>query len=68
MFELNNKQRKYFGLELVEGSWDKVEFKGDTYRPDSILYFDGDTIKKMSYQLTQIIKKHNSMSRLRIVN
>lgn len=46
MFELNNKQRKYFGLEPVEDSWDKVQFKGDTYRPDSILYFDGDTIKK----------------------
>lgn len=46
MFELNNKQRKYFGLELVEDSWDKVQFKGDTYRPDSILYFEGDTIKK----------------------
>jgi hypothetical protein len=46
MFELNNKQRKYFGLEPVENSWDKVQFKGDTYRPDSILYFEGDTIKK----------------------
>ncbi|WP_289056039.1 immunity 26/phosphotriesterase HocA family protein [Carboxylicivirga marina] len=46
MFELDNKQRKYFGLEPVEDSWEKVQFKGDTYRPDSILYFDGDTIKK----------------------
>ncbi|TAJ10498.1 hypothetical protein DMA11_18890 [Marinilabiliaceae bacterium JC017] len=46
MFELNNNQRKYFGLEPVKDSWDKVQFKGDTYRPDSILYFEGDTIKK----------------------
>lgn len=46
MFELNNNQRKYFGLEPVMDSWDKVQFKGDTYRPDSILYFEGNTIKK----------------------
>lgn len=46
MFELNNDQRKYFGLEPVMDSWDKVQFKGDTYRPDSILYFEGNTIKK----------------------
>jgi hypothetical protein len=46
MFELNNNQRKYFGLESVKNSWDKIQFKGDTYRPDSILYFEGCTIKK----------------------
>lgn len=46
MKELTNNQRKYFGLEPVMDSWDKVQFKGDTYRPDSILYFDGDTIRK----------------------
>lgn len=46
MFELNNNQRKYFGLEPVLRSWDKVAFKGDFCRPDSILYFEGDTIKK----------------------
>lgn len=46
MFELNNNQRKYFGLEPVKDKWDRVAFKGDTYRPDSILYFEGDTIKK----------------------
>jgi hypothetical protein len=46
MFELNNNQRRYFGLEPVMDTWDKVQFKGDTYRPVSILYFEGDTIKK----------------------
>lgn len=46
MTELTNDQRKYFGLEPVMDSWDKVQFKGDTYRPDSILYFEEDTIKK----------------------
>ena len=46
MTELTNDQRKYFGLEPVMDSWDKVQFKGDRYRPDSILYFEGDTIKK----------------------
>ena len=46
MFELNNNQRKYFGLEPVQDSWDQVPFKGDAYRPDSVLYFDGNTIKK----------------------
>jgi len=46
MKELTNEQRKYFGLDPVINSWDKVQFKGDAYRPDSILYFEGDTIKK----------------------
>jgi len=46
MIELTNDQRKYFGLEPVIDLWDKVQFKGDTYRPDSILYFERDTIKK----------------------
>lgn len=46
MTELTNDQRKYFGLEPIMDSWDKVQFKGDTYRPDSILYFEGDTIRK----------------------
>ncbi len=45
-FELTNKQREYFGLEPVGKHWDKVSFKGDAYRPSSILYFDGDIIKR----------------------
>ena len=46
MHELTNKQREYFGLSPIENHWDKVLFKGDTYRPDSYLYFDKDTIKR----------------------
>ncbi|MDO4727714.1 MAG: immunity 26/phosphotriesterase HocA family protein [Bacteroidota bacterium] len=46
MYELNNEQRRYFGLEPIEAHWDRVIFKGDQYRPESILYFEGDTIKR----------------------
>ena len=45
-FELNNTERTYLGLELVQENWEKIILKGDTYRPDSILYFDNNTIKK----------------------
>jgi hypothetical protein len=45
-FELTNEQRTYFGLEPTNSNWVKVSLKGDTYRPDSIIYFDGDVIKK----------------------
>lgn len=45
-FELSNEQRKYFGLAPIEPHWEKVSFKGDSYRPDSILYYDGDVIKR----------------------
>lgn len=45
-FELTNDHRLYFGLEPIDPSWDKVLLKGDTYRPESVIYFDGDTIKR----------------------
>lgn len=45
-YELTNSQREYFGLDPIEKHWDKVAFKGDTYRPDSFLYFEGNTIKR----------------------
>lgn len=45
-YELTNDQRKYFGLDPVEKNWDRVIFKGDTYRPESIFYFDKYTIKR----------------------
>lgn len=45
-FELTNKQREYLGLDPIESHWDKVLFKGDAHRPDSILYFNGNTIKR----------------------
>lgn len=46
MFELDNKQREYLGLEPVLKTWDKLPLKGDAYRPDTILYFEGEIIKK----------------------
>ncbi len=56
MFELSNHQRIFFGLDPVLDSWDKVAFKGDNYRPDSILYFEGNTIKK---HVISIEKEYN---------
>lgn len=46
MFELNNEQKAYFGLDAVQQSWERVEFAGDRFRPASVLYFEGDVIKK----------------------
>jgi hypothetical protein len=46
MFELSNKQRQFFGLESIKPSWKKVLFKGDKYRPDSLLFYEKDIIKK----------------------
>ncbi|WP_167851983.1 immunity 26/phosphotriesterase HocA family protein [Hymenobacter elongatus] len=57
-FELTNNQRKYFGLDPIESHWDRVIFKGDTYRPESILYYDKDTIKR------HIISTDNKYSEL----
>jgi hypothetical protein len=45
-FELTNKQREYLGLDPIPTTWDKEVLKADTYRPDSILYFDGNTLKR----------------------
>jgi hypothetical protein len=45
-FEFTNAQRIYFGLEPVNPQWERVILKGDTYRQESILYFEGDVIKR----------------------
>ena len=45
-FELRNDQRIYFGLEPIKPEWERVMLKGDTYREESILYFEGDIIKR----------------------
>lgn len=45
-YEITNTQRAYFGLDPIPNHWERVFFKGDKYRPDSFLYFDGDTIKR----------------------
>ena len=41
IFELNNEQRKYLGLDPVEEHWELVKFDDNIYH-----YFEGDTIKK----------------------
>ncbi|MFP5039415.1 immunity 26/phosphotriesterase HocA family protein [Parasediminibacterium sp. JCM 36343] len=45
-FELTNNQREYFGLDPIQSNWEKVLLKGDKYRPESILYFEGEKIKR----------------------
>ena len=40
--ELTNEQRKYFGLELIEPGWDRVELP-----EKNILFFDGDILRKV---------------------
>jgi hypothetical protein len=46
MFELDNSQRKYFGLDPVLDSWDRVLLKGGKRGLDSVLYYEKETIKK----------------------
>lgn len=46
MYELTNDQRKYFGLDPIAPTWERVILQGDRHRPDTILYFDGDVIKR----------------------
>jgi len=46
VFELTNKQREYLGLDPIPSTWDKEILKGDTYRPESLLYFEGDILKR----------------------
>ncbi|MCG6150368.1 immunity 26/phosphotriesterase HocA family protein, partial [Leptospira levettii] len=46
IFELNNEERRYFGLNPVLPNWERVTFKGDALREDSILYYDGNKIKR----------------------
>jgi hypothetical protein len=50
---MTNEQRIYFGLEIIEDNWEKIILKGDKYRSDSLLYFDGEILKK------QIISNEN---------
>ena len=41
-FELTNDQRKYFGLNLIENTWERVQWLKTSY-----IFFDGDTIRKI---------------------
>lgn len=46
MIELNNYQRNYFGLDPIHENWKRVIFPGDRHRPESILFFENNIIKK----------------------
>ena len=41
-FELNNNQRPYFGLNIVEDSWDRIE-----YPKGLVCYYSGNCIRKV---------------------
>jgi len=66
-FELTNKQRAYLGLDPISSNWEKTLLKGDTYRPDSVIYFDGDIIKKHIVSTDEIYqeKQYNDATRER---
>lgn len=68
-YELTNEQRKYFGLDPIESHWEKVAFTGDTYRSESILYFDNDVIKKhiVSTEKEYSEKQYNELTKKRLV-
>lgn len=63
--EPKNHQREYFGLDPIEKHWDKVVFKGDTYRSESILYFDKDVIKRhiVSTEIEYSEKQYNEQTK-----
>jgi hypothetical protein len=67
MFELSNHQRVYFGLPPVNAGWDRVLLKGDQYRPESIIYFDGETIKRhiISTELEYAERQYDERTRNR---
>jgi len=66
-FELSNEQRVYFGLEPIGANWEKVSLKGDTYRKESILYFDGDVLKRHLFPYSNSYKEiqYNEITRER---
>lgn len=49
--ELTNEQRRYFGLEPVEPTWERIEIPNNCVKPElstgkDILFFDGDILRK----------------------
>ncbi len=67
-YELTIEQRKYFGLDPIESHWEKVIFNGDTYRSQSILYFDGEIIKRhiISTEIEYSEKHYNELTKNRV--
>lgn len=53
-FELNNDQRKYFGLNPIHDDWSKVILDGDAYRPASLLYYEDNRIKRQVISTAEI--------------
>ena len=53
-FMLTNLDRRNLGLDPIEDHWEVVNFRKDRYRPESLLVYEGDTIKK------HIIAEENS--------
>lgn len=68
-FELTNPQRIYFGLEPINPEWERVMLKGDNYRQESILYFEGDVIKRhiVSTEDGYEEKQYDELTKLRTV-
>lgn len=68
-YELTNEQRMYFGLEPIESHWDRVILRGDTYRPESILYFEKDTIKRhiVSTDIQYFEKQYDEPTKCRTI-
>jgi Immunity protein 26 len=68
MFELSNYQRRYFGLPEISPKWDKVLLKGDQYRPESILYFDDETITRhiISTETEYVERQYGERTRNRV--
>ena len=64
---LTNHDRKYLGLELIQEGWDFVALRGDKYRTESILVFDGDVIKRhiISTGNSYIEKQYDDLTRER---
>ena len=47
MFELNNEQRRCFGLPTVEAGWVRLELKASPYdEHQTVAYLDGDVLRK----------------------
>ena len=69
IYELTNEQRKYIGLDPIENHWDKVVFNGDTYRSESLLYFDKDVIKRhiVSSDKEYFEKQYNEQTKNRTI-
>jgi hypothetical protein len=68
-YEITNEQRKYFGLNPIEDHWEKVVLNGDVYRPESVLYFDEDIIKRhiVSTENQYFEKQYNEKTKNRII-